>query len=141
MTKNASTKTQLVFVGGKDEQELIAKICNELEGKFHYLNLCGKLSLNQTAMAISKARFTIAADSALAHLSEALHIKTFMIYGPTAPEFGFNLHHPKNHSLSSPIGCSPCSRHGKASCRYGDYACYYQTNLEPIQAALQNMLK
>ncbi len=134
-------KPQLLFVGGKDEQELIATLCNQLEGQFNYLNLCGKLNLTQTAIAISKARLTIAADSALAHLSESLNVKTFMIYGPTAPEFGFHLHHPDNQSLSNSIGCSPCSRHGKASCRYGDFACYHQTDLSPIQETLQNMVK
>ena len=132
-------KPNLLLVGGKDEFELISSICNKLEGKFHYLNLCGKLTLEQSALAISKTKLTISSDSAMAHISEALGVQTFMIYGPTSIEFGFSLHHNESSSLYSSLGCSPCSRHGKTPCRYKDFACYKNVETKTLESSLRNL--
>jgi heptosyltransferase-3 len=47
----------------------------------NYINLCGKLSLREIAYVISKSETFIGIDSAFAHLSNALDIKSIILLG------------------------------------------------------------
>jgi ADP-heptose:LPS heptosyltransferase len=113
---------------------------NELLGDLHWrgtiLNLCGRLSLYENALALSQARALLANDSALAHIAEAVGTPVSTLFGPTAESFGFGPHLATSRPFSSNIGCRPCSKHGKSSCRYHDKLCFTTINASHVASHL-----
>lgn len=85
------TDQSVVLIGGKDdepicqalEQSLKTKIAPE---KFSRLqNLCGKLSLVQTASVLGSCQLTVSGDTGPAHIAVAVGCKVIGLYGATYP--------------------------------------------------------
>src|SRR5262249_49621463 len=95
-----------VLVGGSDEVEIGDKIASRFQGKV--LNLCGKLSLLQTAVVLRQCSLVVSADTGPAHISVAVGTPVVGLYGPTAP------------ARSGPYNCDRLivDRYNDCSCRY-----------------------
>lgn len=96
------------------------------------INLCGKTSLSEAANILSKCKFSIANDSALAHLSEAVNTPVVMFFGPTHTSFGYKPYLNNSLAFSSEIACRPCHKNGDTICRFGDELCKTQVQFEPV---------
>lgn len=98
----------IVVVGGKDDirsgEEIIDRNLNSL-------NLCGKLSLPETAAVLNESSLLITGDSGIMHIGSGLGIKIVALFGPGrekkwAPR-GKNCRVINKH-----LPCSPCTTFG-----------------------------
>ncbi len=119
-----SHQVGIVFLGDEKERELCVKLMDHLNWPFSTLNLSGKISLWESALALREAKALLCNDSALAHIAEAVGTPVSALFGPTIESFGFAPHLAESKTFSSTIGCRPCSKHGKTPCRYQDYRCF-----------------
>ena len=125
--------------------DLDVKYANELVSKLRWLgpvhNYCGSLSLWQTAIVIQRhAKIVIANDSALAHIAEAVGVPCVVLFGPTIEAFGFAPWHNGSSVFSKNLGCRPCSRHGKQTCRYEDRRCFMDLPVDEIASCVLDKL-
>ena len=70
-----------IIIGGPEEKELgekLIKSCGPND-----INMCGKLSLSQTAAALSQCSVVITGDTGPAHISCAVGTPVIGLYGPT----------------------------------------------------------
>jgi heptosyltransferase III len=75
---------RVVLTGGPDlaERDYVAQLAGALPAA---ANLAGKLSLAETAAALSHAKIYIGPDTAVTHLAAALDIPVVAFFGPTDP--------------------------------------------------------
>ncbi len=105
-----------VIVGGKEDIPAGRIIASE---RADAVDLCGKLSLSETAGVLQKASLLITGDSGIMHMAYGLGIKTLSLFGPGirkkwAPRGRGNVVIEKNYP------CSPCTRYGYTPrCRKG----------------------
>lgn len=114
----------LIFLGSEAERDEALSIADILGWQGPVLNLAGKLTLWESALALKEALFTVSNDSSLAHISEAVGTPCGVLFGPTVEAFGFAPWRRESRAFSAPLGCRPCSKHGKSPCRYGDLLCF-----------------
>lgn len=114
----------LLFVGNEEDRVRALSIANQIQWSSPVLNLAGKLSLWESALAIRETRLILSNDSSLCHIGEAVGVPSAVLFGPTVEAFGFPPWRKESLAFSSPLGCRPCSKHGKVDCRYGDKLCF-----------------
>lgn len=72
-----------ILLGGKNEKKLAKTIEDQAKGNI--LNLCHKLSINQSASIIKNARLVINNDTGLMHIAAAYKKKILSIWRSTTP--------------------------------------------------------
>jgi len=131
-----SAKLPLVLVGGKDGVDEAASLEKEFKG---LINLCGTLSLHQSAYVISEAAWVITSDTGMMHIAAAFNKKTISVWGNTVPEFGMGPYLPPKENKILEIkglSCRPCSKLGYHKCPKGHFKCMNQIDysfLETLQ--------
>lgn len=96
------------------------------------VNLCGKLSLLQSAALIKDAQMTYVNDSAPLHLASAMNAPVTAFFCSTSPKFGFG---PLSDvsiviEATEPLSCKPCGIHGKKTCPEGHFKCGQLINIQ-----------
>jgi ADP-heptose:LPS heptosyltransferase len=129
----------LVLLGGKTE-ELEGQRIAEAAGPNIY-NLCGQLSLHQSALVAQQAQRVITHDTGLMHIAAALRKPITSLWGSTVPEFGMYPFYPtgldQNTSLEvSGLNCRPCSKLGHEKCPKGHFRCMQEQNIDSILKSL-----
>ena len=119
---------EIIGILGKEKKSILTQ------------NYCGKLSLEETSVVLSQSLGIYSNDSSLGHIAEAFGKPSSVLFGPTCEGFGFIPHLPASSAFSVNLGCRPCSKHGKARCRYNDYRCYYDINLVQIENTIKGWL-
>ncbi|WP_297888944.1 glycosyltransferase family 9 protein [Sulfurihydrogenibium sp.] len=109
---------KVVLVGSKEDREKDKGVYPD-----KVIDLRGKLTLRQSLAVISKSKFVISNDSAVAHMARAVGVKVLMIYGGTHPYFGFAPFKDEGDYIFKGINCQPCDLHGKDVCKSGDFRC------------------
>jgi len=99
---------RIVVVGGKEDVADGAVISEGIPGT---INLCGRLSLSETAAVIKEAELLITGDSGIMHIGHGLGVRTLALFGPGierkwAPR-GRNCSVINKH-----LDCSPCTKFG-----------------------------
>jgi len=91
------------------------------------LNLCGKLSLLESAALMKGSVRVICNDSAPLHLASAVNAPVTAIFCSTIPEFGFFPLSENQQILESPeaLSCRPCGLHGYNACPQKHFICAY----------------
>ncbi len=117
------------------------KACNEIilkAGVKNTENLCGKLSLLQSAALMKGAIMNFVNDSAPMHLCSAVDAPVTAVYCSTVPEFGFGPLSTNSRIVQTRenLTCRPCNLHGKKSCPLGHFECARSIDV----AALLNLL-
>lgn len=126
--KMSSQGCCIVVVGGKEDDRSGAEI---IHGLPNALNLCGKLSLPETAAVLQRSSLLITGDSGIMHIGYGLGIKVLALFGPGrekkwAPR-GKNCAVINKH-----LPCSPCTTFGYTpKCRI-DAACMKQITVEEV---------
>jgi ADP-heptose:LPS heptosyltransferase len=114
----------LLFLGDESDRKVALELGDLISWPHATLNLAGKLSLWESALALKEADVLLSNDSSLAHISEAVDTPAAVLFGPTIEAFGFSPRMRTSKAFSTTIGCRPCSKHGKTPCRYSDQACF-----------------
>ncbi len=100
----------VVVLGGKNECtttfEIAEYTCCPV------MNMCGRLSLSETAILFKKASFLISTDSGILHLGVLSELPTISLFGPgIAKKWGPR--GKKHIILNKKLSCSPCTRFGE----------------------------
>lgn len=120
LLKNKGT---IYLLGGPDDFELCEKINKQVHGIA--TNLCGKLSLLQSAALIKDAQMNFVNDSGPLHLASSMNAPTRAFFCSTIPDFGFGplSEDSKVIEVNYDLDCRPCGLHGYHSCPKGHFKC------------------
>lgn len=132
------TNLGLVYVGSNEDRQSANQLIDNLQWNGPVLNLAGKLTLEQSAVVLSKAKILLSNDSGLTHMAEAVGVPVAVLFGPTIEAFGFAPWRRESRAHSARVGCRPCSRHGKKTCRFGDQLCFHSID---TRAVARHLLK
>ena len=130
----------LVLLGGKEDDQSAAEIVKQLP-HHQVFSLCGKLSLNQSALVVKHAQKLITHDTGLMHIGAAFNIPITSIWGNTIPEFGMTPYFPTNslqekqsHRLEvQNLSCRPCSKIGFDKCPKGHFDCMNKIDITHVE--------
>lgn len=127
-----------ILIGGKNEIKLAQQIEDKATGKV--INLCHKLSINQSASIVKNAQLVISNDTGLMHMAAAFKKKILSVWGSTTPDLGMTpyLPHPASHVQKvEGLSCQPCSKIGRQYCPKRHFRCM----LEQDTAEMANWIK
>lgn len=127
----------VVLLGGKSEQATGERILGS-----NVVNLCGRLSLHQSASFVRQAGKVLTHDTGLMHIAAAFRKKIVSVWGNTVPSFGMYPFYPTGIHLNTSIeveglSCRPCSKIGFDACPKGHFRCMNDISVPAIIAALK----
>lgn len=120
----------ITLLGGKEDAHIAEQVQAVFKDKT--INLCGKLSLNQSASIIQQAQKVITSDTGLMHIAAAYKKDVISLWGNTVPEFGMGPYLAGENSLLLEVknlGCRPCSKLGYRKCPKGHFNCMNQIQI------------
>lgn len=134
----------VVLIGGTAEKE--EGVALELalpEGRVK--NLCGQLSIAQSAMVLQHAEVVLTPDTGMMHLAAALQKKIVSVWGNTVPAFGMFPYYGNKTNRSTifevrGLKCRPCSKIGRRRCPKGHFHCMQLQPAFEIAAAINDAL-
>ncbi len=128
-----------IIIGGSGEENdgaTIAKAAGQAE------NLCGKLTLDESAACLKSSALVITHDTGMMHIAAAYKKQVISIWGNTIPGFGMYPYIPeapeRSHIFEVPgLNCRPCSKIGFDKCPKKHFRCMNDQDLDAIaQTAL-----
>lgn len=131
----------IVLLGGKEDAANGETITSQSGS--HVINLCGKLSLHESAYAVSICDTVITHDTGLMHIAAAFKKPVVSVWGNTVPEFGMTAYYGKMEVRSwrmevRNLNCRPCSKIGFTECPQKHFNCMKLQDTTAIaQAAAQ----
>lgn len=128
-----NSKRPLVLLGGKEDTEVANQVALAYEDKV--VNLCGSLSLNQSASVIQQAQRVISSDTGLMHIAAAYKKDIVSLWGNTIPEFGMGPYLAGGQSRILEVkglSCRPCSKLGYHKCPKGHFKCMNDIDVSQI---------
>lgn len=133
-------RSPVALLGGPGEAETGARVAALSGGRV--LNLCGVLSLHQSASVIRQAGAVLTHDTGMMHIAAAFRKKIVSVWGNTVPEFGMYPFFPigiqRNTSMQvSGLSCRPCSKIGYAQCPKKHFHCMNAQDIAQICQTLE----
>ena len=139
LAERVAGRLEVVIVGGLEDASLgedVVAAVGRSGGRG--VNLCGRLTLRQSAAVIRKAAVLVTNDSAPLHFAQAVATPTIAMFGPTLPSFGFGPRGPRDRALGvDGLPCRPCSAHGPARCPLGHHLCMQSLRVEDVLHAIE----
>jgi lipopolysaccharide heptosyltransferase II len=139
LAEQLAGRLEVVIVGGLEDASLgedVVAAVGRSGGRG--VNLCGRLTLRQSAAVIRKAAVLVTNDSAPLHFAQAVATPTIAMFGPTLPSFGFGPRGPRDRALGvDGLPCRPCSAHGPARCPLGHHLCMQSLRVEDVLHAIE----
>ena len=132
-----SLKQTVVLLGGKEEAAKADRIAGAVPAG-SLINLCGCLSLQQSALVLKHARNIITADTGLMHISAALKKEVISVWGNTLPAFGMSPYYPAGQEQlghiveNTTVPCRPCTKLGYERCPKKHFKCMHDIPTEEI---------
>jgi ADP-heptose:LPS heptosyltransferase len=118
----------IVVVGGKDDVRAGEEIT---QGLANSINLCGTLSLPETAAILKESSLLITGDSGIMHIGYGLGIKVLALFGP-GREKKWAPRGKNCKVINKNLPCSPCTTFGyTATCRE-NAACMSTITVEEV---------
>ena len=105
---------RIVFLGDSKDSTITEEIIKELDWPEMVLDLTGQTSLPETLAILDGVKVLLSNDSSLPHMAESIGTDAAVLFGPTIESFGFGVHRKTSKVFSVPLGCRPCSKHGKS---------------------------
>lgn len=126
-----------VLLGGKEDfQRAEAIRQNE-----NHINLCGKLTLHESAWMIKHAQKVITPDTGLMHIAAAFGKEIISLWGNTVPGFGMTPYFGNKESKSKifevALPCRPCSKIGFEQCPKKHFDCMNRLDAAAIRKAIE----
>lgn len=136
----SSLDCRIVIVGGSGDTAIADQISEACPQPV--VNFAGKLSIMETAAAISFCRLVVSNDSGLMHLANALKKPTLSIFGPTTRELGFfPLPELSRVIENTNIPCRPCTHMGRHKCPKKHFDCMRSISVESVYSAIVDSLE
>ena len=93
--------------------------------------LCGKLSLLQSALLMKQAEMNYVNDSAPLHLASSQNAPVRAFFLSTIPDFGFGPLSTDQKVIDvQGLDCRPCGLHGHRTCPKSHFNCAFHINLD-----------
>ncbi|MBK7682956.1 MAG: glycosyltransferase family 9 protein [Bacteroidetes bacterium] len=136
-------KYPVVLLGGKEDKIRSKQI--EMGAMENVWNVCGELSLGESAQIVKAAKVVLTHDTGLMHIAAAFHKPIVSVWGNTVPEFGMTPYFPQNKKLSKimevkNLSCRPCSKIGYDRCPKGHFNCMSGIDNAAIVNAIKSFL-
>lgn len=124
LIQNLNPKNTVYLLGAPSDFELCERIRKEANSD-KIVNLCGKLSLMQSAALMQKARRNYVNDSGPMHLASSVNAPTTVFYCSTIPDFGFGplAEDSEIIEIQENLACRPCGSHGFKQCPKAHFDC------------------
>lgn len=117
----------VLLIGGKEDAGQGDKLAGIHSS---CINLCGKLSIHQSALVMQGATTVYSHDTGMMHIAAALKKPIVSIWGNTIPEFGMTPYYPEGFNPGASVMkevkdlyCRPCSKIGFKKCPKGHFLC------------------
>lgn len=128
-----NTEAKVFLLGSRDNAaqcEDIIRLCGNKNAE----NLCGKLSLLESAALMQGAKMNFVCDSAPLHLCSAVNAPVTAIFCSTTPDFGFGpLSSDSLVVQAEPQpACKPCGLHGAKKCKTGTFNCCTDIKMQQV---------
>jgi ADP-heptose:LPS heptosyltransferase len=126
----------VVLLGGKAEVAAARAIVGP-----NVVNLCGQLSLHQSASIVRQSAKVLTHDTGLMHIAAAFRKEIVSVWGNTVPKFGMYPFYPtglnRNTSIEvNGLSCRPCTKIGFDRCPRGHFKCMNEISAERVAEAL-----
>jgi lipopolysaccharide heptosyltransferase II len=126
----------IVLLGGSNDMDAANEICLCVKEK-NIMNLCGKLTIRESAACIEKAKILLTGDTGLMHIAAALHKPLVSVWGNTVPAFGMYPYMPlcpdDYHIIeNNHLRCRPCSKLGFDKCPKNHFKCMNDIDVNQI---------
>jgi len=128
----------VVILGGTSDESEALEILR-LSSHPALINLCGKLSLNQSAFLVKRSELVITHDTGILHIAAAFKKRIISLWGNTIPEFGMYpyLPHPDSKIYEvKGLACRPCSKIGFQKCPKNHFRCMMDQDVEAISETI-----
>lgn len=134
--RSVPKKLNIVLVGSDIDFQLSENIFTNVSRS--HLNLCGKISLRQTAYLMKNACMNYANDSAPTHLASACNAPIATVFCSTVPAFGFGPLSLNSHiiEIENELDCRPCGIHGHRECPKKHFECGKRIKTEQLLKVL-----
>ncbi|RMG84645.1 MAG: glycosyltransferase family 9 protein [Bacteroidetes bacterium] len=119
-------KYPVALIGGADvadDGDTIAR-----KSGAHIRNLCGRLSLHESALIIRESARVLTHDTGMMHIAAAFRKPVTSLWGNTIPKFGMYPYYPAGMNLNTTVEvaglpCRPCSKIGHTACPRVHFKC------------------
>jgi ADP-heptose:LPS heptosyltransferase len=130
----------VVLLGGPMDSERAAELIANLPNQ-RVLDLCGKLTLRQSAFMTKQCAKLLTGDTGLMHIASCFETPIVSVWGNTVPDLGMYTYAPQNKSVYTiheveGLSCRPCSKIGYKECPKKHFNCMNLQNPQVIQADL-----
>jgi heptosyltransferase-2 len=116
-------KATIYLVGASTDFELCDSIIKKTDAS-SIVNLCGELSLMETAALFTQAKRVFVNDSGPLHIASAMNTPVTALFCSTVPSFGFGPLSEDSEVIEvKNLACRPCGLHGKTQCPEGHFKC------------------
>ena len=126
--------SHVVLIGaGNKDTEKADFIMNNSNHK-NIINLCNKLTINESAYIIKHSKTIITGDTGMMHIASCFDIDIITLWGNTHPKLGMHAYVSKekvqNHVVN--LACHPCSKLGSDKCPRGHFNCMNMQDTKKI---------
>ena len=128
-------ETTVYLLGAPSDFELCERIRTTANTR-KVINLCGKLSLMQSAALMQKAERNYVNDSGPMHLASAMNARTTVFYCSTVSQFGFGPLANDNEiiEIQEKLDCRPCGSHGYKVCPKQHFSCGQKIDVTQVSS-------
>ncbi len=138
INKLINLKYTVLLIGG-DADKMICSNIESTVNSHHLINLCGKLSILQSAAAIMRSKVVVTNDSAPMHIASAVKTHCVALFGPTVQEFGFTPIGNRYIIVEKNLECRPCTPHGGNYCPILTHDCMELITVDEVMEAVKNI--
>jgi len=98
------------------------------------MNLCGKISILESAWLMKNAIMNFTNDSAPTHVASAVNAPVATVFCSTVPGFGFTPLSDKSHVIEfrGKLLCRPCGIHGHKACPEKHFDCGHKIEIAQL---------
>jgi ADP-heptose:LPS heptosyltransferase len=135
LTTELVKRGRVYFIGAPSDKAL----CERIGQDFGCINLCGELSLLDSAALMQKARRVFVNDSAPLHLASCVNAKTTAIFCSTVPDFGYTplAQDSVVVDVGASLSCRPCGLHGHKACPLSHFKCSEDIAVDRVLKTIQ----
>jgi lipopolysaccharide heptosyltransferase II len=123
----------ILILGDNNDKTIANQIVKHFEfqknnSQKNIVNLCGELSLTQSASVVKQAQVLLTHDTGLMHIASAFRQNIISVWGNTTPDFGMYPYFPEQNKPFSihevfGLNCRPCSKIGFQKCPKKHFSC------------------
>lgn len=131
-----------ILIGGK-EDIIDSNFIMQNITYTNVLDLCGKLSLHDSAFLIKNSKVVITPDTGMMHIAAAFKKNIISLWGNTVPEFGMYPYMPGEKSKifeMKNLKCRPCSKLGFKNCPKKHFKCMNDININEVVEYIESII-